>query len=386
MIQSLIIAGLIIIPTILVGGYEPRYPKEIASILFALAIALLGLKDGIPKSKNIFLLGCIAIMVVSTVFVMQNNLIVGALNNGNFYPSNMDEAKNLWNYKPILYAILFYLMFSTISVAKINRDLILKVIMWVGFINSCYAIIQWFGFDQFVIVKPHHMIGAVESANVIGFIGQPTHLAIFLCICLPTIIYFKKWFMFPIYILGIIATQSAAGITSMCIIFILSLWNHKKWFILAIALVIVTIVLSFKLLPYHLISSNGRFSTWKFILSDLKDFRHIITGFGAGAYHFMSPAVHQNRFLQAHNEYLEFLYNCGIVGFLFLSASVIKTFKDGYIFLKDRSILVYAMMLVSSCLGALLNFPWQLGATIFYTVVILGLYYNTIGERYALDQ
>jgi hypothetical protein len=76
------------------------------------------------------------------------------------------------------------------------------------------------------------------------------------------------------------------------------------------------------------------------------------------------------------------LYECGVVGLILLLGAIAWVFRRTYSF---RAIWrgetdPYRMSLLSSflciCLCALGTFVWQIGPTIFYTVVIAGLLHN----------
>ena len=86
-----------------------------------------------------------------------------------------------------------------------------------------------------------------------------------------------------------------------------------------------------------------------------------------------------NNFWQAHNDYLEFLYNTGIVGLgLFLSALFVFLRKAD-IFRSKMSRHIFASL---SCIGicAIGTFVFQLGVFIIYTLTLAGMLQKQEGE------
>ena len=54
------------------------------------------------------------------------------------------------------------------------------------------------------------------------------------------------------------------------------------------------------------------------------------TGFGAGAFSVFFPILHKSAWGQAHNEFMEFMFNNGILGLGMLLAAIVVFFKQAY--------------------------------------------------------
>jgi O-antigen ligase len=95
-----------------------------------------------------------------------------------------------------------------------------------------------------------------------------------------------------------------------------------------------------------------------------------LTGLGLGSFYYTFHIRHHNSFFQAHNEYFEFLYNCGIGGLFLLLAAIWQMIKKGW----NNKYLLASFICVLIIAGG--TFIFQLGAPMYYSVVIIGLLYH----------
>jgi len=250
---------------------------------------------------------------------------------------------------------------------------------------SVYAIGQWFGYDQFFAVKLDNP-AAVHTTNYLvgGSMGHPTILAAFIVMIIPLAIYIKKYWMAAIMLVAVILTKSDIALGSLFAsgIFYIGLRNKKTAIITAVSSAIivalaVTAYINTPLKKY--VSDSGRFAMWADVIADVNNPMHSTltdtypwTGFGIGSFKYIYPVKNANIWYQAHNEYLEILYNTGIIGlFLFMMGWIglicgHRLFTDTF-----PKVLLTSFFCISVCAGG--TFPWQLGAHAYYTITILGL-------------
>jgi hypothetical protein len=133
----------------------------------------------------------------------------------------------------------------------------------------------------------------------------------------------------------------------------------------------------------------GRFREWRLMLDDWssplnegKDNSFAITGLGVGSFQYVYPNKHQSTFRQAHNEYIQVLYELGLVGLLLMLGAIYWVVRMNFSWRKlwRGEMDQYRLALLSSFLCIAINafgtFVWQIGPTIFYSAVIVGLLHN----------
>ncbi len=127
---------------------------------------------------------------------------------------------------------------------------------------------------------------------------------------------------------------------------------------------------------------DGRYDVWKNVLSDindgqLKDDKHKfgITGVGFGRFPFVFPIKHETQFQQAHNDPLEFIHTCGLIGGYLLLAGIFIMLGVG-LFHSSSLIFSIALSFVGIFFCSLGSFPFQLGAHQFYAAILVGLLHN----------
>ncbi len=78
--------------------------------------------------------------------------------------------------------------------------------------------------------------------------------------------------------------------------------------------------------------------------------------------------------LEAHNEYMEFWFACGIVGLLYLLIVIYDTLTRA-----KNGIAKYGFMI--SCLSAIWFFPWQITPCAILAVLYLGILHGGLHEK-----
>ena len=375
MVELLTYLGLAILPFIILPGYEPRQPKEIVALLLALAIAVFALYKGqIKNVKNFWVYLIPTVVAFSTFFAMHSNLFIGFFNGKVFVPSAAPGSDNLWNYKAAVYLLIYFLCFLAIASSRLNIDKVMRITYICGVLTALYCIMQAFGMDQFLMIKPRSLIGSVKAAEVTGMIGQPTHVGAFLAITLPATIYCRRFLFACVIFLAIILSQSAFAIATASLVSLLSLVGNNRKLAVSILSIFVIVIPIFYY--FHPLIDNGRFNIWQSMWTDFKSSHQVVTGLGTGAFSFIFPSMHNSAFRQAHNEYFEFVYNCGFIGAIVMLGFFYEFFKSAYRLFNHEKLRCLSYMMLASCLVSLGTFTWQLGTTAFYTIVTLGAFYN----------
>lgn len=356
---NLIILGLVIVPWLYAPGYDTRSPKEYLAFIFASAIGLWHISQcGLRPAQNKWLLLLMFFLSVS----MGLAPMVGVEIAGN-------NISGFWMWKPLSYSFAYLLMYLALSSWEVDLKqllLVFSVVFWCAFLMSVYVCLQAVGIDQYWKVKPLEVIGTVNRPALVGMLGNPTIVSAWIAICVPIAYYLKRWIGFATMLLAVLLTGSMVSIGACCLsVLYLILWQ-RKGIILAICLLGLVLLA----LVWNPDWMSGRLEIWKDTISDARP----ITGRGLGSFEWLYGIGRNSQWHQVHNEYIEFYYNTGIVGLLLLFSAVAFTFR--YFSVRDPLFITLYASVGASCLIALGSFPWQLGATVFYTVLFVGLIEN----------
>lgn len=385
MVIKLISLGLITIPFFVFQGYDTRIPKMNLALGIALGLSLLAVFQGKLKAfKNKPLLFLMGFLLVSIYLSPKPDItLLGR------------QVADFWVWKTMFHSIVFFLMLVTVSgieFTKKNIFLLLNIMVWCGFVMALYCIAQSIGIEQFFVLNTKVKATLCTPKNFIGgTLGHPTIVSPFIAMIIPIAFYLKKrikaFFMFIAVFLT--CSQVAIGAMLVSLVFYLSAkgrrWLVGGWITLILAIAILGIGYFKAPRIKAFVGDSGRFETWEQIVTDIKSpinkegNRYGLTGFGVGSFAYIFPRKHNSLMHQAHNEYLELAYNTGVIGlglflwaifYIFQTNFSIKRIWEGR---ADK----YKMALLSSflCIGICAGgaFVWQLGATLFYTLVIVGL-------------
>lgn len=395
MIKWFIIIGLIVIPFAHLKGVDQAFLKEYFSFIMALSISFYALyKNGISCINNKWALFSIGAMVISTMFVPDSGLSLGHMTSKNAYIFVDLDVNNLWNYKPIMLSLTYFLMICAIAKEKIDINEIIKVITWVGFLMSIVVIAQKLGFQQFWRVREASEIGpGARNMELTGFMAQYTLVGAFMAICFVSSLYLKEIYLSIVICIGVFLTQSHFAILSIIVsTFLRFVINRKSFFIgFGMFLIISSIIVA----HFFKFNDNGRYMVWIQIIHDMTHPFHDLkmaqtqgfTGFGAGSFGIFFPIMHQSPWGKAHNEFLEFLFNNGIFGLLILLTAIGAFIKDCLQNLNNKFVKFGLISFISTCILSCGTFTWHLGWGQFYTAVIIGITYSAIErEKCALMQ
>jgi len=356
---------------------DTRIGKEYIALGFMLASSLVVLfKDGIKPVQNKWLLIFVGFIFLSIFrapdFILENGL------------------RNFWMWQPAAYAIIILLFISVVaSVDALNHDMIKNTIVGVGCAMAIYVFVQLAGLDPLFFVNDREDTKFLRAAALGGMLGQPTLVAPFIGMCIPFALVEGRWVISILMLTAVILTQSAVGVVATIAGVMVVLFFKSPRVFLALGIVCAGIF-GFAIYKDRLntgnefFNSSGRLGIWKHIVKDIQEPPHAktnkihaLTGFGPGSYRYVFVTKHQTEFVRAHNEYLEMIYNIGIIGFVLFGIFVWSLWSDlaGRIFYDDTVLALWASFIIIA-LAALGTFVWQLAAHMFYTAVILGSILN----------
>lgn len=387
--KLLVILGLVIIPfyEIIIKvlpfvknvAMDTRAPKEIIAMIFALSIGLLAVFQGTVKPfRNKWLLAIPVYLLFNLIISPHVDMFINNVDSGDFY---------FW--KPFAEILCFALM--VVSVASMNIDFksVLYVMVVCSTVMAGYVIMQSLGFDQFWIARVEQSFTAVPSSSLGGNLGQPTLVSGFIVMIIPLAFYFKKYWMAALMIVAALLTRSQMAILAIIMMSVVSAIYFNKIFIPIIFLLFICLVGIGIFYSHHInlrgkISEamSGRTEVWQNIYTDIRDGAiegskqdFSATGVGLGRFAFIFPQRHKSEFQQAHNDFLEFAYNCGLVGLVLLMVGLYFIFKSVLVNISPMSFSILLSFVTILFIG-LGSFPFQLGVQQFYSAVLVGLLNN----------
>ncbi|OPX89074.1 MAG: hypothetical protein A4E53_01682 [Pelotomaculum sp. PtaB.Bin104] len=382
-LRMLVITMLCVTPFFLVG--DDRYGKEVLVLLMSGAIIFLScIKNPIT--------GLVAYLFISPFFAPPFEL--SALN---------QNVAGFWQYKPLAFCLIFYFLFSKLSsIPWPNRilDRILKVMDWSAFITAIYLVAQYFNLDQFLVTATDMHTIHSTNPHMTATLTNSTLASAFLTMCLPALIYRRAWIRLAFVCVMMYSCQSlmaiGAGIVSILVYRLIKINKMIAWVCFGLLLICVLIYAEMNK-TWVLYQSNGRIQEWgriiKEVVSPSMDLRtRALTGYGLGAYSYIYVSQHTVRWCpickrweigmwRAHNEFIEFFYNAGIIGLGLLIFSIISLiYKSIPFIILDERMLALLSSFLALCLLACGTFIWQVEPFRIYTVVIVSILTQKINQ------
>ena len=368
----LISAGLILLPLLPLLGFVGTPTQSIFGMGIAAALCLWGYFTQEQRPlRNKWLLFFCGYLLISAWQAPYPNLKVLGMN-----------PQHFWVWKSMFYAFMFLGMYRTISSAKLSdkqKDLIFDIVIYTTMIMSVYCIGQRFGLLQW-FTRGGSIIGGPLSTA--GTLGSPSYVSPYLMLGIPFALYRKKWlFAIPI-VLGVIATNSQMAIGSTIVMLMIILYfKYKKTIISLFVIGALTAGLGLAVkgsVVDKVIYEPVRFAEWKKIAISIKtpymsNKAYPYTGRGPGAFKWTYRPSSGSNFAEAHNEYLEVLYDTGIIGLFLFVMSLYYIFKNT-ILNERKKYLMSAFIGICVCSGGI--FAWHLGCTMYLSVLIAGLLNN----------
>lgn len=383
MFKVLLHLGLIATPVFFIPGQDIRDWKMKTAVVFASALGAVGLYSKGILLKNKWLVALIAYIPVSILIAPVPQIKLVGL-----------DVNSFWSWEPFLHIVLFTIMAGSIAAQQFEYweiDDILKTMVLMAAATSLYMLLQFFMIDQFFKPLDSFIPG---RGHVAGFIGNPTLTAPFVAMMIPIALHYRVWGIAILLGLATAAADSqiASGAAVVSILAYLSSKGWKAAIICGLMLVLGAGVIAAK--P-GIMEPKERFIMWKQIAKDIvepiapgSDATYPLTGRGIGSFKFVFHQQHPgtedkpNRFMQAHNEYLEFTYGCGIAGLFLMLMAMFQMFKQNidwrryiYSWQDSRKMALLASFLCIA-ISAGGTFVWQIGTIAFFTTVLVGLLHN----------
>jgi hypothetical protein len=392
--RFLIFAAIVILTFTMTFGYSPWFPliadpreaKE--ALMVFISIGFIGwmfalrFKIGkIPPALIGLLIFCVLRCFLEPLFA---------------YPLLNTYGVSVWQWKVLAYDFLFFLLFVTISSmawGEIYLRKLFTIFCWVGFLSAVYVIIQGFNLDQWLILSKAEPVRHTPSAGLTGTLTHVTLAAAFLVLTLPFMLQSRRWYQVVITLIAIIMCKSdmAYGATVLVLlwyVFFHSLWGKR----IVVGIVILLALLAIVFFNKIQIKDSGRRIIWAQIWEDVHtspleaDRDYFLTGYGLGSYRYIFTTLHTTSpdgktilWDKAHNEYLEWFFNTGLIGITLLIFIIFSLIRQGIpcTIIDERY-----LALLSSFIGAVIfaggTFIWQVEPHRFFTLVIAAIIQNRI--------
>lgn len=387
--KLLIILGLVLVPFyelifrcfpfVAVMAPDTRQPKTLIALGIALSIGLLAVYQGnIKPFRNKFLL-IIPVYLLFNLFMSPHvDLFLNNVQSG-----------DLFFWKPFSEVLIFSLMIIAIASTE-DFDGILKVMVICGAVMAGYVVLQKLGFDQFWLQKEGEQFISVTGRNLGGNLGQSTVVASFIAMIIPIAFYCEKYWMAGLMIISEIVLSSDMSMIALIFTGLIYLTYKNNNLLIPILSVLIILFISgiifynFNIKFHNNISErfNGRIGDWKNIFTDIRDGAidgskqdFSATGVGFGRFAFIFPDRHKSNFQQAHNDLLEFTYNCGLIGLGLLLIGLFYLLSTTMMNITPMSLAIL-LSFSTILLISLGSFPFQLASQQFYSAVLLGLLNN----------
>ena len=198
-----------LIPTI--QGVGTRPPKDFLALLFTLAIVLSAFFSGEIKAiKNKWILIFLFYLPFS---VYHSPPVLSMLGQNNLGGG--------WQFEPFLKIVIYVLLIIAVASIDFTKKELKKgfaVVSVMAVLMALYVIVQKLNIDQFFSVKGYNLIGSAQNPEIIGTLGNNTLVSAFMVMCLPFILYLRKWIKFGIVVAAILICEShvATGIMIIC--------------------------------------------------------------------------------------------------------------------------------------------------------------------------
>jgi O-antigen ligase len=184
-----------------------------------------------------------------------------------------------------------------------------------------YCVLQYLQLDEF-------FKGISDKDELVGTIGNPRHLAGLLAICQPLFFEKKRENIFILVLLWliIILADSATGLVAAFLVLLFWLFfKNKKLFFIILSVSSLSVLFLY-LFNKSFFYNSARLEVWLKTLGFIKT--KFITGFGLGAYDIMNLKRGLVQWRHAHNEYIQLIYELGVVGLVLVFWGIYDYFKN----------------------------------------------------------
>lgn len=294
---------------------------------------------------------------------MHKSFVVNDCGSAPKYNINPVALFNLIN---IVLIGIFYLV---IDLVRLDRKLIYKTICFIGIFQATYVILQVFGLDEFfkrINFSYSWPVGTWANEGLCSWC---------ITLCSPFFLAFKDLRFkigYVICFIAILCTKVSAGILGFIIGYLFWAWHKSKktFWIMVTFLVMAGAMIGFSGKADYYFQDTHRLKVWEKSIAIWKD--RPLTGYGLGSFRttFMgkSPEFQKDGYwAQAHNEYLQILYEEGIIG---LGIIIALMFTTALSFYRTRKGLIPFTALIVGAFVSIFSFPFH---TAMGGIIILAL-------------
>jgi len=360
-ISTLLASQLLILPHL-----SFRWIKEVgAQVLIILTLCSLIWKRN--KSMALFIAWCLLIF-----FYTKSLMIADAKGAGQF-SMNPYAFLNMTNV--VLYGIFYYILHQI----KINKEQLYKTLGFIAVFQAVYVILQFLQLDQFFNNITRHLMNQTVRWPV-GMWGNEALVSWCIAICSPFLLAFKKFryrLGYCICFGAVCCTKCSAGIAAFILGYIFWLFFNTKLNTRKIAICLLTIVLLSGAWAYksgkftYYFNPTHRYAVWKKSVEIWHEMP--ITGWGLGSYRTLfwqrAPEFRSDgHWAQTHNDYLQTLFETGVVGLGILLSLMWITF---YSFWRKRKGLIPITSLFITAMIMFWGFPFRTAIGILPIVALV---------------
>lgn len=362
--MRLLIAALITSQMMYFPNLSFRWCKEL-SLQVIIILSLCSLIWQKNKALALFIAWSVA------AFFIGKGLIVNEVSGLSKINYNPIALLNVVNY--VLFGMFYYILHQM----KIDKKMLYNTFCCIAIFSSVYAIIQYFQLGQFFV-----RVSGNKQNWPVALWGNEALCAWSIALCSPFFLFFKKLRYKLGYIISFIGV-CVGKTTAAPVAFILGLlfWLYfkgKRRLALSVFIILLISCIYFfsSGKANYYFNSTHRFKVWNKTVEIWK--KAPITGYGLGSFrtHFWAKAPEfrtDGHWAQAHNDYLQTLFELGLPGLLLLLSIMWITF---YRFIKTH---IEPEAVTSLFILAMISFWGFPGRTAMMIIPIVALVIFEVG-------
>lgn len=251
-------------------------------------------------------------------------------------------------------------------VTEINNKEISRILGFMtlaGVASAIMGYLQIAGHDPIFFYLP-----GTNARLPVGFLGQQTLYGPFMVTCLLAALFRRNYYaaifmLFPIY-----ATEGSFAYAALGVGITVWTFSEVNKFVGSALVAIGFFAVSY-LYFFHphteLLNSSGRFEAWSFILTEavkMPWFGHGLGTFQAYIFKIQPKSFYDlhGMYLQAHNDFIELFFDCGIFGLLIALGLLVDFSIQAWRHRENRFIMAGVAIFCSLLVDSLGNFPFRL--------------------------
>ncbi len=309
------------------------------------------------------------------LFFMGKGFIINDVNAIPTYNINILGLLNIINI--VLIGVFYYVLHSI----KLNTKLIYKTLCFIAIFHAVYVILQKCQLDQFFYsISLHSTDGSPKISWPVSTWANEALCSWCITLCSPFFLAFKELrFKIGYFVcfVSVLLTGCSAGIIGFILGFLFWLWhkNRRLTIVIILSLLLIGGILTYNGKLSYYLQDTHRIKVWAKAIEIWRD--RPITGWGVGSFRALfwerAPEFRTDgHWAQAHNEYLQVLFETGIIG-LGIVFGLIFTTALSY-FRKRRGLIPLTCLLIGAFIS-IFSFPFH---TSMGAIIILAL---TLYER-----